>query len=1227
MEILNIKLKNLASLEGEAELDFTREPLKSAGIFAITGQTGSGKSTLLDAICLALYGTTPRYQSSAERGQKFQDVSGQDLTLGDVRRILRIGTTEGFAQVDFEGVSGDTFRAKWAVRRARNKPDGNLLKTEISLFNLSKNTAEQGTSSEISGKIQEAVGLSFEQFTRVILLSQGEFAAFLKAGTNEKAELLEKLTGTEIYSLISKKVFEKHKEEGEKLKGLKKQKENIALLSPEEKTEKEHLVIGLDAEKKKEVQKQEELKSHSHWLNNLANLEGKIKDEQTRLVDAETKRKEYAKEEIQLNRLDLIGPIRQKAHDCMRLEKEIAALSKQISAEEEKRTTLQEKLKLSGNQKKQAETDKEKADGDLTEAGPEIEKAIQCDTRIENAIQTESNQSQGLENLRQDLEKKQEEEKRIKSELVDLKDAFEKLENFFIQNAKRKNLAENAALVDARLLDAFDLLQKISNEKKAEIDGQEQQKKIQGSLSEQKQKLKDQKEKLQTIQTETRELKKKLEDQNQGTLMEELNEVQTKIERLSGDLTLRVQMADLQKNLDEERKKEKEKEDALNQSKAGIKTLIPKLEGAEKHRNEARNALQIAMLATADNVVEMRLQLKDGADCPVCGSKEHPFRKGSTDFHSVTGFLEKESEKAEKEYDELFSKKIELDGLIRQLESEIPALQKKISDICEKLKEMAKKLWKAEADPSLLAEELNEAKALQKALQEKQKALIAIQDEWNEKSALETKINSVCGNAELDITRLAGQLETIFAAIDQHQSAADLAEADYQDKLTELKPYLEHDRWESNWRENPDGFREKIKAFAREWLNKLNEKEETNRQIIKTEGEIKTASEACEAMLTQIRNQDKELTETRKALENLKGERHTILKGKSVQEVSQWLKEAVLKANLALEEACQTFNDLNLNLKKTETRLQVIGSTKSNNNDLYKTALQGVEKWREVNPDFSLEEIQDLLLISQEEIVAIRQELEQIKDEIKKASSILKAYRSDLQNHLQAKKQDHSSEETKLLLRQVEETIGGLDTELIQVKTELENHARQMDLSGKLLVKIEEQEHLLSGWSQLNSLIGSSDGKVFRQYAQEYTLDVLLAYANVQMELLNKRYKLERIPESLSLQIVDLDMGGEVRPVGTLSGGETFLASLAMALGLSSLTSANMKVDSLFIDEGFGSLDAQTLSIAMDALERLNNLGKMVGVISHVQEMTERIPVQIRVSKENNGRSRVELVG
>jgi exonuclease SbcC len=179
----------------------------------------------------------------------------------------------------------------------------------------------------------------------------------------------------------------------------------------------------------------------------------------------------------------------------------------------------------------------------------------------------------------------------------------------------------------------------------------------------------------------------------------------------------------------------------------------------------------------------------------------------------------------------------------------------------------------------------------------------------------------------------------------------------------------------------------------------------------------------------------------------------------------------------------------------------------------------------------------------------------------------------------------------------------------------------------ELVRAIEAQEQAARIWWQMNELIGAADGKKFRNYAQQLTLDILLAYANAHLKDLARRYRLERVPSSLALMVIDQDMGDEQRSVHSLSGGESFLVSLALALGLASLSSHRVRVESLFIDEGFGSLDADTLRVAMDALDSLQAMGRKVGVISHVEEMTERIATRIQVRRLAGGQSRVEVSG
>ncbi len=201
-----------------------------------------------------------------------------------------------------------------------------------------------------------------------------------------------------------------------------------------------------------------------------------------------------------------------------------------------------------------------------------------------------------------------------------------------------------------------------------------------------------------------------------------------------------------------------------------------------------------------------------------------------------------------------------------------------------------------------------------------------------------------------------------------------------------------------------------------------------------------------------------------------------------------------------------------------------------------------------------------------------------------------------------------------------ERSLSTIEARLLQ---QVKNKAT-VEMIAKELV---EKQSVAERWAKLNKLIGSADGAKFKIIAQSYTLNLLLLHANKHLSYLSKRYKLQQVPGTLALQVIDCDMCDEVRTVYSLSGGESFLISLALALGLSSLSSNNLKVESLFIDEGFGSLDAESLRTAMEALEQLQMQGRKIGVISHVQEMSERISVQVQVHKKVNGKSVLTVVG
>ena len=197
---------------------------------------------------------------------------------------------------------------------------------------------------------------------------------------------------------------------------------------------------------------------------------------------------------------------------------------------------------------------------------------------------------------------------------------------------------------------------------------------------------------------------------------------------------------------------------------------------------------------------------------------------------------------------------------------------------------------------------------------------------------------------------------------------------------------------------------------------------------------------------------------------------------------------------------------------------------------------------------------------------------------------------------------------------------------LSEIKTKLAMDKQKQSESETCMREYEKRSDEYNLWDQLSKAIGTTEGNNFRDVAQAYTMGILLDRANYYMSQLSSRYRLANYPDTLIIMVQDMEMGGELRTASSLSGGETFLVSLALALGLTSLNDNHFNMDMLFIDEGFGTLDNESLDMVMNTLENLHSLGRKVGIISHVDTLKERIPAKIQLVRNGKSASRVEIV-
>lgn len=986
MKILAIRGRNLASLEGDFEIDFTVEPLLSAGIFAISGPTGAGKSTLLDTMCLALFARTPRTDQAKENNVKLQDVSNEQLSQSDPRFLLRRGTSSGFAEVDFMALNGHRYRTRWSVARARDKENGRLQNPRLALYNLDKEEEEQGTRSDLQARIIDLIGLTFEQFTRSVLLAQNDFSTFLKAEQGEKASLLEKLTGTELYSAISRQIFERNARAKEAFDLIQTRIQGIELLTDEEENDLRTRLAGTE----KELQRVE-----------------KAKAEQQALQEA-------------------VRSIEQQITIRQRQQKEAA----------DKLVHATELLTVARHEYEKEVEEQQQSEARFKSLQQEILQARKLDIQLDAAIRDLSHSEQQLKNV---TLRKGEAEKKYQAAVLRRRQGAEEIARLTAWRERYKKKERIAEQLSALLLH-LDAASATRSGMEAAVRSIE---------------------------------------------------------------TLRQEMAALNKQLSDLQQTSANKQQALKRAEADYRNLEEELKAVdapaldkqiEKLRQEREQLLiEQARLEASGNIKDLRGRLQDGQPCPVCGSTHHPFAN-QVPVAPVSALT------------------LQLQDLSNKKETYV-AHTRHLTRLQQQLLQLHKEL----ADSEAACKEMAGKQQLAASRQEREEAIV------KEQSTLLT----------------------------QSLSAADLL--------------FGNSEWQKAWLQNPETFRKTLTDFARQW----HENTEKLHQLERQESAQKAECESLASFLPSLEKQAEESGQlhekNRAAFSSLQAERKKLLNGRSADSVEQ---EYIRR------------------MEELKERLKKLSATQTEQSGI-------ADQTRGI--------------------------ADQIAKDLTEASADLLRRKAALDKWTADYLDSSGGEPLEVILSRYTQE----KTELaFRLRTQTENKAKVSGLQEELNVRRTESER----WAKLNELAGSADGAKFRRIAQGYTLDILLNYANVQLRELTRRYRLERVPETLALQVIDRDMCDEVRTVHSLSGGESFLVSLALALGLSSLSSNRMRVESLFIDEGFGSLDAETLRVAMDALESLRTQGRKIGVISHVQEMTERIPVRICVNRAGNGRSFLEVL-
>ncbi|MBC3300901.1 AAA family ATPase [Pseudomonas sp. SWRI18] len=1211
MKILAIRLKNLASLAGPFEIDFTAEPLASAGLFAITGPTGAGKSTLLDALCLALFGAVPRL---GDTGQAKMPDADSDISIGDPRTLLRRGTGGGYAEVDFVGVSGRRYRARWEANRARDKASGKLQNSRQSLIDLDSDQLLASQKTEYKTQLELALGLNFEQFTRAVLLAQSEFSAFLKANDNERSELLEKLTDTALYTQLGRRAFDKAKDARDVHKQLQDQATGVVPLAPEARAELDQQFDAAQAQLKTQQAQLKQLELQHTWLKELREWQARQLAATEALQRAQAEWDSQAQQRQDLSRLDQLAP--QRHHFARRAE--LRTVLEPLAAQ----------IQLYNQQQGELHTRQEQAQQQQVTAQAALAQALQNQgdalPLLRQAFEEQSTLAHLTKELAKRTEDKQQHENACHEGQVQLNGLLEKQR----QVAERlqglaTELERSAAL--APLSEAWsayrDRLQQLMLIGNRLNKGQAELPQLEQRATHAAAQFTQQREALDLLYQEAGAEPHAVAEQIQ--LLASLLQDNRKQQRAFEDLT---RLWDSQQQLDHQASvlaqklaDAQQQREQLNQT--GLQTKA-ELTVAEQTLTVTKQLLERQRLARSASVEELRAQLQDDQPCPVCGSHEHPYHQPEALLQSLGRHDENEEALAQKAVDTLKEKLTELRGEVGGL----IAQQKEYLQQQEQLAAQLQALKPSMDAHPLCAALLNQDAAKRSAWLDQQLAQLTqsiAQDEQRQGALLNLQQNAGRLQQQLQAAQEASQQARQLLADQQRELASDRERLDQE--LNAFASLLPAETLQGLRAEPAATFMQLDQQVSQrlEQLgyqrDELAEQQARQQAIEKETTHQQHRQQQLDALVQQVTELAAQQQAAQEKLGALLGEH------RSAEQWQQQLDQAVTQsrqnetdANKQLQEIHNALVQLAADLKAQQERQQALQAEQQ-------TLDTRISEWRALHPELDDEGLNRLLAVDEAQVSQLRQQVQHSEKAVEQAKVLLQEREQRLAEHQALHNGNLEAEALDSALATLNQQLAEAEKACAELRARQSEDQRRQEANQAFAAQIAQAYDEWQRWARLNALIGSATGDTFRKIAQAYNLDLLVHHANVQLRQLVRRYRLKRGGSMLGLLVMDTEMGDELRSVHSLSGGETFLVSLALALGLASMASSTLKIESLFIDEGFGSLDPESLQLAMDALDGLQAQGRKVAVISHVQEMHERIPVQIQVKRQGNGLSTLEV--
>ena len=1136
MKILSIHFKNINSLQGENQINFSQPPIADSGVFAITGANGSGKSSILDAITLGLYGETFRFDRPASY-------------------VMTKNTADCFATVEFL-VNGESYQSRWQVQRQDGNPKAEVQSPQMQLLRLSDGELLAETVQQVCQQMIELTGMNFRNFTRSILLAQGDFAAFLNALDSERMDILEKIVGTDIYAEYQKNITDKAELAEKSLNDWTQQLATINVLKPEQLAAcQDDLADFKDQYEQLKAQRKKLLDQQA-----TVNTEGELKQQlltlhkQQQLASAA-----LDKVEAQLEQLA-------KTKDVLLFQDDVIAINQQQQVVADYKTALNDltvelaQLKKSlGNQALPSE---------LGEQSITEQKAIIDEQRSKVNLSRSNQQSEMAfwQSLATQIKEKKATHETVSVWLETHANDQILLENFPDFGQLRRVRAERIELTEKQKL-------LTKHHKKSSVG----LKNNQSDLEQANNKKNDLEQQLQKQQAAFKELIKDNTAETLNALRQEQEERVNSFQQLyDWALAYKKLTPNTFKWFGLSKKQQEQPLDAdqLTGELEELTATLKREENIKRVLEQSRIFAALVKKLTAD-----RHHLIDGKPCPLCGGLSHPFSQGlpvvnesikavadqQLKIRNLTAAIEQKKKQIE-----LAKKQAHRNQAIAQ---RLQQLQSQWLGLCHRLNSVSADLDinNLSAMQALLTtetEQLKEINALIEQCRSKQKQINKLKNSLEKNTALIAQLQERVGTLDTNFAGHSQEYQENQAVLNQCQQQEQQLTAQITEQLLLLG----------------EKFPDKNKEDA--LFNQLN----TRRQDYQTyQIRQKTGIEELALLESKQQQCQQEIDHYNELIERYD---------------QQLQKSEIIGLQLAIIEKQKLIAEkeqLLIQQQQQSELIQQVFEEKLHNSPFKdKSELQQLLELHAQQPKMVAEQAQ------------LIEKLATIDGELTKVNALLEQQPSE------------SLPTLEQITQQLKTTAEQIDIAHLEMQRLEKILAEQQGLQQRyteISKQLQQQQVITDACLADVAKLKAESGMAFRRRVQIEIIGKLLSQTNALLEKLSGRYYLrhQASEQGMALEIEDTYQANERRLPKTLSGGETFVISLALALGLSELANNGKAVDSLFIDEGFGNLDSETLYTVIATLENLKTYGKTVGVISHVEAVKKRFKTQLQVVKKSNG--------